>query len=306
MAVRRTIVSFAAMGTDCSIELVGEPALVSAASDAAIAEVERIEARYSRYRPDSFLSEINRVGALGGTIAVDDETAFFLDAAFAAWVNSEGAFDITAGVLNRAWKSFDGDLPQQADIDRLLPLVGLEKLEWRRPVLRFAVAGLEIDFGGLAKEYAADRAADICRRHGVAAGIVNLGGDVAVIGAVGGQGWRIGIRDPRPHVPGATGDAAMAYMELTSGGLATSGDYARCITVGDKRYGHILDPRSGWPVEGLSSVTVAAESCMLAGLQATIAMLKGRIGAEWLTGRSKTFLVLDAEGAILAQCGMLS
>ncbi|MDR3494892.1 MAG: FAD:protein FMN transferase [Ancalomicrobiaceae bacterium] len=301
---RPDIVGFVAMGTDCCIELVGSGEIVAAASDAAIAEVERIEARYSRYRPDSLISEINRVAARGGEIVVDDEAAFFLDAAFAAWEHSEGAFDVTAGVFRRAWKAFDGGVPPQAEIDRLLPLVGLDKLDWRRPKLGFAVPGMEIDLGGLAKEYAADRAADICRQHGVAAGLVSLGGDMAVIGGEDGRGWRIGIGNPRDDSEGRAG--AIAHVELAAGGLATSGDYARCIVVGGKRYGHILDPRNGWPVEGLSSVTVAAESCMLAGLQATIAMLKGRAAARWLAGRSKTFLVLDADGAILAERGVLS
>ena len=266
--------SFPAMGSDCVLHLFGASAQIAAAAEA---EVVRIEQRYSRFQPDSLLSEINRVAAAGGALDVDDETAALLDYALAAHRKSAGAFDITIGILRRAWNFSSGQLPENAAVDRLLPFVGLDKLHWQRPRLSFPVPGVELDFGGIGKEYAADRAATICAEAGVVHGLVDLGGDLRAIGPqANGAAWEVHLRDPRRS--GAT----LAILPLARGGLATSGDYERCVVLDGRRYSHILDPRTGWPVHGLASVTVIAESCLVAGSLATIAMLKGHDGAAWL------------------------
>ncbi len=269
-----TCTSFPAMGSDCVLHLFEASAEIAASAEA---EVVRIEDRYSRYRPDSLLSEINRVAAVGGALDVDDETAALLDYALAVHRKSEGAFDITTGILRRVWNFSSGRLPKTAAVDQLMALVGLEKVQWRRPRLSFPVRGMELDFGGIAKEYAADRAAAICAEAGTQHGLIDLGGDLRAIGPrADGTPWLIHLRDPRR--PGAR----LAVIPLTHGGLATSGDYERCVVIDGRRYSHILDPRTGWPVHGLASVTVIAESCLVAGSLATIAMLKGNAGAAWL------------------------
>ncbi|MFI5381297.1 MAG: FAD:protein FMN transferase [Tepidisphaerales bacterium] len=283
---------FTAMGTACNLHLYADGrAAVDEAMHAAVAEVGRIEARYSRYRPDSVLSEINRAAGCGGEIAVDAETAGLLDYAWACYLKSEGLFDISSGILRRAWDFKSSRLPEQEAIAALLPRLGLDKVVWEKPLLRFGVPGMELDFGGMGKEYAADRAAAICLARGIRHGLVDLGGDITVIGPhPNGDPWRIGIQHPgRPGV-------LMANVEISQGALASSGDYERCITVDGKRYGHILDPRTGWPVHGLSSVSALAGQCIIAGSVCTIAMLRGAGGISWLQSLNVPHFWMDDEG----------
>jgi thiamine biosynthesis lipoprotein len=244
--------SFAAMGTSCALKLFA-PSRVEAdmAAAWAIAEVERIEKKYSRYAETSTLSQINRVAGDGGTVAVDEETAGLLDFAFACYAKSGGLFDITSGVLRRVWKFSSGRLPDAAAVVALLPLIGMEKLLWNSPSLAFGVPGVELDFGGLGKEYAVDRVAALLGAAGIKHGLIDLGGDFFALGPrPNGEAWRIGLRDPN--------DAGQILGEVavSGGALATSGNYERCLEINGIRYSHILDPQTGWPVHGLSSVTV--------------------------------------------------
>lgn len=284
--------SFSAMGTACEIHLYAGSGLAAQdAVEAAAREVGRLEKRYSRYRPDSVLALINSVAARGGTLKVDDETAGLLDYAFTCYHKSSGLFDITSGLLRRAWDFSTPRLPEQHEIDRLLPLVGLEKLQWMPPWLGIPIAGMELDLGGVVKEYAADRTAEVCHGLGIRQGIVELGGDVRVIGPhPDGSPWRIGIKHPRHP------NTAMAVVGLTKGGLASSGDYERFFEVNGERYCHLLDPRTGWPVRGLAGVSVVAASCLVAGSVASMAMLKQSEGIEWLAGLGLDCCWMDEQG----------
>jgi thiamine biosynthesis lipoprotein len=246
-------------------------------AELAIAEVARLEALYSRYRSDSLLSAINRAAAAGGSISVDEETSGLLTYAATCHRESDGLFDVSSGILRRAWRLDRGELPDPARVEELLEKVGWHRLVWRPPVLAFPVAGMELDLGGVVKEYAADRVAAVCREAGLRHGIVNLGGDIAVVGPrPDGGPWRIGIRHPRR--PGEV----IETLLLRGGALASSGDYERCIVVGGVRYGHILNPRTGWPVRHLASVSVVGDLCVVAGSASTIAMLKEEGGPAWL------------------------
>lgn len=284
---------FKAMGTPCEIQLFAvSSAAANAAAAAAVADVQRLEARYSRYRADSLLSEINRVAAVGGSIQVDDETASLLDYAVTCYDQSESLFDVTSGILRRAWKFDSGRLPEPSALAALLEKVGWRKVSWRRPVLSFTVAGMEIDFGGVVKEYAADCAATICRSHGVKRGVVNLGGDIRVIGPRGdGSPWRVGIRDPRQR------DGLLQTLTVYEGAVASSGDYERCMVIDNVRYGHILNPKTGWPVRHLAAVTVVGDFCVVAGSASTIAMLKEADGVDWLSQLSLPHIWVDVHGA---------
>lgn len=267
--------TFRAMGGPCDIRAW---CVDTTAITRAIAEIRRLECKYSRYLPDSVTSRIN-AAAGRGRACVDFETAALLSYADDAWQASGGMFDITSGVLRRAWDFRRQRFPRQADIDAILPLVGWEKARYRGDSVQLA-AGMEIDFGGIVKEYAADRVADVLRRHGIHHALVELAGDIAVTGPLpDGSPWRIRVRHPRN--PGREA----GVLELTSGAVATSGDYERCIIKNGKRYSHILDPRTGWPVAGLASVTVRHSACTVAGTLATVAMLKGGDGAAWLAGQ---------------------
>ncbi|MGO9487012.1 MAG: FAD:protein FMN transferase [Rhodomicrobium sp.] len=281
---------FFAMGTNCELQLYGDSAR---AASAAIGEVERIERTYSRYRQDGIVHAINEAAEAGGTIGVDGETADLIDTAFEAYRLSDGLFDITSGVLRELWNNRTEALPGAAGIEGVLSRIGLHKVFWRRPELTFTLPRMQIDLGGIGKEYAADRAAEICRSLGVQHGMVNLGGDIAIIGPhPGGEPWRIGVRDPKAL------ETAIATLFVSSGGVATSGDYERYWVIEGRRFGHILNPLTGWPASGLSSVTVGAQTCLAAGLYSTIAMLKGVSGPRWLREQGIVHVFVDASGRL--------
>lgn len=283
---------FKAMGSPCEIQLfAANLANAQRVAAAAIRDVARLEARYSRYRDDSLLAEINRVAACGGSIEVDEETASLLNYAATCHAESDGLFDITSGVLRRAWRFDQGQLPDPALIAALKDQVGWHRLRWQAPYLSFPEAGLELDFGGVVKEYAADRAAALCLEQGLCHGVVNLGGDIKIIGPrADGEAWRIGIKHPRNQT------TLLDTVELWRGALASSGDYERCIVIDGMRYGHILNPRSGWPVRHLAAVSVVADFCVLAGSASTIAMLKEEQGPGWLAELGLRHLWVDVQG----------
>lgn len=280
------------MASDCAVHVQAEtPAASAMIAIAAEAEVRRIESRYSRYRGDSELARINRVAAAGGTTDIDAETAGLIAYAKACFQSSGGAFDITSGLLRQAWNFSIARLPEQREIEALLPRMGLDKVTLSDGHLAFARGGMELDLGGLGKEYAADRAAEVCRELGARHGFVDLGGDIRVIGPQpDGKPWRIGIRDSRD------GTALVAEVALDAGALATSGDYERFIDVDGVRYCHIIDPRTGWPAQGLSSVTVISERCLVAGSLATSALLRGCNGVAWLKSLGVRHIAIDDQG----------
>ncbi len=285
---------FKAMGSPCELQIyVSSEQQGKQVAHNVQADVLRLEQKYSRYRDDSLLSEINRVAARGGTMVVDEETAGLLDYAATCHQQSEGLFDITSGVLRRAWRFDRGELPDQALIDGLLQTVGWHKLVWSPPTLAFPVAGMEIDFGGVVKEYAADRAAVICQEAGVHHGLVNLGGDIRVIGPMpDGRPWVVGIQHPRIH------GGVLKNLNLFQGGLASSGDYARCIVIDGQRYSHIINPKTGSPVKHMAAVSVLAKFCLVAGSASTIGMLMEQEGGQWLDKLELPHIWVDNQGVI--------
>jgi thiamine biosynthesis lipoprotein len=283
---------FSAMASPCAVHLYGDDrAGVEAIAESAVTEVARIEQRYSRYHSDSVLTEINNAAMRAGSIAVDDETAKLLDYAYACYQRSDGLFDITSGILRRIWDFKSGRLPDRNAIDELLPRIGLSKVSWKRPYLTFLISGMELDFGGIGKEYAADQAAAVCIALGICHGLIDLGGDIAVIGPHPNLApWNIGIRHPRDP------EASVMSVPGNCGALASSGDYERYMIVDGQRYCHILNPLTGWPCRGLAAVSVMAERCLVAGTISTIAMLKGRDGVRWLSSLGLKHYFKDESG----------
>jgi len=291
---------FNAMGCPCEITLEHTDELCAQrAALAARAEVERLDAKYSHYRDDNLLAEIIVAAASADGASVDDETADLLDFAAALHAQSGGRFDITAGALTKLWDLQAGRVPADAEVAAALARTGWQRVRWNRPQLHFSTPGMRLDLGGVVKEYAADRAAQRCRDQGVAHGVVDLGGDLAVVGKhADGTAWRAGIKAARAHDPHET-PGAFASIELSHGGLATSGDYERAMIVDGRRYSHIIDPRSGQPLESFASVSVLGESCLVAGAASTIGMLLGpREGYAWLQQLGLPFLCVGADGAI--------
>lgn len=283
---------FKAMGTPCEIQLfVQDEARARLLANMVIADVQRLEARYSRYRGDSLLSAINQAAAHRGGISVDEETASLLNYANTCYQQSDGLFDITSGILRRAWRFELGRLPDQTQIRNLLKKVGWHKLRWKAPRLAFPTAGMELDFGGIVKEYAVDRAAALCRNAGARHGVINLGGDVKLIGPrPDGKPWRIGISHPRHQ------GAVLETLLLAEGAVASSGDYERCLIVDGVRYGHVLNPKTGWPARHLAAVSVIGDFCVVAGSASTIAMLKEEQGPAWLQEMGLPHLWMDVHG----------
>lgn len=294
--------AFRAMASDHAIVVDGvDDAVADAAIAAAIADVRRIEAKYSRYRDDSVTTSINRAAG-GAPVAIDAETAALLDYADHCFRLSGGRFDVTSGVLRRAWdfRRTPPRLPDPGKLAALCALVGWQHVERDARAIRLPRAGMEIDFGGIGKEYAADRAAAILAEHGVAHALVNLGGDVrAQGGQADGSPWRVGVRHPRSQVPGA----AIASVEVADGAVATSGDYERFIEVDGRRYCHLLDPRTGWPVHAWQSVSVVAPLAVVAGSVATIAMLLAEDANAFLASQGLPWLGVDASGEVRGTLG---
>jgi thiamine biosynthesis lipoprotein len=288
---------FQAMGTACSISIYAESSDGAREKcEPAVTDVARLEAKYSRYLSDSFLSRINLAAEQGRSIEVDDETALLLDYAQTCHAESKGMFDITSGLLRRAW-NFQPEgqtaVPDAASLDTLLERVGWQKLDWHAPKLAFTIPGMELDFGGIVKEYAADRAATLLRDQGVAHALVNLGGDICVTGPqADGRPWRVAISDP------SSPTQELRIVEVSQGALASSGSYVRCIEIGGIRYGHLLNPRTGFPVRGTLAATVVADQCIVAGSLATIALLNETGAARFLKDAGLPFLLISSDGDI--------
>lgn len=251
------------------------------------AEAWRIEEKLSRYINGNIIHQINSAG--GKPVEVDGETAQMLDFAQTLYSMSEAAFDITSGVLRRAW-TFDGsdNIPATDEVEALLSLVGWDKVDWQSPLLTLP-AEMEIDLGGIGKEYAVDRAIRILRSIGNTPCLVNFGGDLAVTGPPQTRkAWTVGIEAIEKK--GSAPFGAAKLIELRHGALATSGDARRFLLKDGVRYGHVIDPRTGWPVEeAASSITVAADTCTQAGMLSTLAMLKGASAERFLDSQSEQY-----------------
>jgi FAD:protein FMN transferase len=289
------VTCFTAMASDCEICLAGvssESAQRLAA--AAIAEVRRIEAKYSRYRQDTVVSRINAAAGSGEPIYIDSETAQLF--AFATQLHelSDGLFDATSGVLRQVWDFKAGRKPSPPQLTAVLARIGWNHVDWTDQTARLLLPGMELDFGGFGKEYAADRAATLLANEGVRHGLVNLGGDIRVIGPQpDGAAWSMGIRHPRHE------GAVVASVPISSGALATSGDYERFFDADGERFCHILNPKTGMPTQHWQSISVIAPVCVAAGAMATTAMLKGPDAIAFLQAQGVGYLAVDATGKVL-------
>ncbi|MBF0370968.1 MAG: FAD:protein FMN transferase [Magnetococcales bacterium] len=257
-------------------------------------EIARLEARYSRYRPESIVSRINR-SAGKNDIRVDAETAALLDYAATCHTQSQGRFDITSGILRKCWDFKSQHIPSQNEIDQFRPLIGWGQVIWENPRLRLPHPGMEIDLGGVVKEYGVDRCVVILQEEGIRHGFVNLAGDLKAIGPhPDGRPWGVGVHHPRK--PGSL----LARIPLLKGALATSGDYERVIMQDGQRLSHLLNPLTGRPVTGgLGSVSVLAPHCLIAGSIATVAMLQERPGGiAWLQEMGLPNVQVDDQGEV--------
>ncbi len=259
-------------------------------------EARRIESKFSRYRPQSVLSEINNRAAKE-PVVVDEETEGLIRAALDLHQTTRGRFDPTIGVLWRAWDFKTGRIPSAGELAVLLPLVRASAVELRSGTVRFHHPGMELDLGGVGKEYAVDAVADLLASEGVESALVNFAGDVRTVGRRGdGRPWTVGVQDPR--------NAGRNRLTIALGGgagIATSGDYERAFVKDGIRYHHLLDARTGLPARGLASATVVASGTFRAGCLATAAFLLGP-----KTGLDLIESTPGAEGVLITESGQVS
>ena len=282
------------MASDCEVRLAGVSAeRAQTLAALAMAEVRRIEAKYSRYRSDSVVARINAAAGNGAPIAIDAETAQLLAFAAQLYALSGGLFDATSGVLRQVWDFKAARKPTAQQLAEVLPRIGWNHVQWDDQTARLALAGMELDFGGFGKEYAADRAATMLATEGAQHGMVNLGGDIRVIGPqADGSPWSMGIRNPRQD------DTVIASIPISAGALATSGDYERFFVEQDQRFCHILNPKTGWPAQCWQSISVIAPVCVAAGAMSTTAMLNGPDAIAFLQAQGVSYLAVDANGQV--------
>jgi thiamine biosynthesis lipoprotein len=252
------------------------------AIDAAIRELRYVDRTMSRFRTDSDVGRANQAAARQ-PVSVTPETAHVLERALRWAEASEGEFDPCLGKAVALWDVGRRRTPPPAE--RVRALAGrelyrsLELGEWRgRPTVVFRDPDVALDLGGIAKGYGVDRAVAALRAYGIGSGLVNVGGDLYALGrSQDGDPWRVGIRNPdRPA-------ELIDTFEVEDCAVATSGDYIQYFRYGDRRYHHMLDPRTGEPKRSsVRSVTVMAETCLAADAAATTIFGMPRARAEQL------------------------
>jgi thiamine biosynthesis lipoprotein len=267
---------FMAMASPCDVLMeVVEQAVAQALLDAIANEAWRIEDKFSRYKDNNIINKINN--SQGKPEVVDEEISRLLDFADELFEISEGLFDITSGVLRKVWK-FDGsdNLPDKEAVAEVARNIGWQKVS-REGNTIVLPEGMEIDLGGIGKEYAVDRCILIARQKTQHSVLINFGGDLAVSRPRKNNGyWSVGRL-----ITGA--EVSSGLFQLRRGAIATSGDANRYLLKDGVRYSHILNPLTGWPVsDAPHTVSVAAETCLEAGMMSTLAMLQGSRAEEFL------------------------
>ena len=273
------------LGTFVTITAYGaDRAEVNTAISAAFAEIRRVDALMSLHRADSELTRLNEA-ASREAVVVSPELFHVIAKAQEIASETDGAFDITVRPLTQLWGFIwkEYRLPTTEELARVLPLVDyrLVELDAARRTVRFRQPGMSLDLGGIAKGFAVDCAIERLRALGVTNAMVKAGGDLRVLGLPPGRAhWDIQLEDPRKAGRRET-------IPLRAGALSTSGNYENCFVVGGRRYGHILNPRTGLPSEGVAAVTVTAPTCMESDALATACVVLGaeqslaRLGARY-------------------------
>jgi thiamine biosynthesis lipoprotein len=274
--------AFPALGTTCEVQYVTPddnlPALAFEA--AAVGWVQKFEAKYSRFRPSSLVSQINASAGINW-VNVDEEMENLLNLCDSLYTMTQGVLDPTALPLIKLWnwKVEHPVIPSTAEISAARKLTGWSKVQRKPGKLLLPERGMSLDFGGFGKEYAVDIVAQTAVNYGISNVLVDFGHDLRAFGAPPSRpAWHIGLEDPKN--PGKISGS----IGVTGKGVASSGDYVRCFKVGARRYGHIIDTRTGWPVSnGCVQATVIADSCLQAGVLSTTAFVLGlRDGLDFI------------------------
>ncbi len=242
--------------------------------EAAIAEISRIESLLTTFSPDSQTNQINAQAGIG-PVVVDREVFDLIARSVRVSDLTQGAFDITYGSIDKRLWNFDTTMTALPDPETARQSVRL--INYKNVVLNEAdrsvflrERGMRIGFGGIGKGYAAERAKQLLMSRGVEAGVVNAAGDLTTWGnQPNGQPWTIGIADPDTRA------TAFSKLTISNMAVATSGNYEKYAIIGGKRYSHTINPRTGYPVSGLKSVTILAPNAEIADALATPVMVMG-------------------------------
>jgi thiamine biosynthesis lipoprotein len=285
--------SFRAMGTLCQVTFYPTDSRVAGEQfkAATIRWVAEFEARYSRFLPDSLISLINQ-SAGKNWVELDEEADRLLALCHELFFLTRGAFDPTAMPLIKLWnwKATPPVIPSDADIHATKQIVGWNKVQRRKGAIYLPREGMSIDLGGIGKEYAVDRVMQIAAQHGISNVLVDFGQDLCMRGAPPSKpAWHIGLEDP------ATPGKCWVSLAVRDRAVATSGDYLRNFQINGRRYGHIIDPRTGYPVDnGCRAVSVIAPNCTIAGILSTSAFILGPTEGLNLIGN-----YMGADGCII-------
>lgn len=271
------------MGNRFEISVVSDDqAWVNLRIDEAIAEIQRIEKLFTTFNEES---ETNRINANAGIepIKVDPEVFDLIERSKRISAITQGAFDISYGSIDKSLWNFDKNmtaLPDEATAKQLVRLINYRNviLDREKGTVFLKEKGMRIGFGAIGKGYAAERAKYILKQNGVESGIVNAAGDLTVWGnQPNGKVWTIGIVDPD------TACLPFSSLNVTDMAIATSGNYEKYVMIGGKKYSHTIDPKTGYPVTGIKSVTIISPNAEIADAMATPVMVMGiRVGLDMI------------------------
>lgn len=247
-----------------------------AAMEAAFSEVEKLDNLLSKFKPGSEVSKINK-NAANNPVKVSAATFEVIKKSIDFSKETQGAFDITVGPLMKLWGFVDKKphLPSKEEITKALKYVGYQGVELseKNNTVEFKVQGMEIDLGGIAKGYAVDRALEVLKVNKIKTALVDIGGNLGFVGTPTRGYWAVGIRDPKNP------DKISKALKVVKGGVATSGNYENYLEINGKKFSHIIDPRTGYPVDvnysGQISVTVGAPTATQADVFSTAAFVLG-------------------------------
>ncbi len=296
-----------AMDAPMSLQLQGDRA--AEALEAAVAEIQRLDALLDRNEPDSDLSRLNVAAGSGTPVSLDGETLEVLEEALRYGSESGGAFDCTIAPVMDAW-GFGGDgehyrVPDAGELSTLLSLVDSSALQVDQSAgtAELTRSGMEVDLGGIAKGYTADRLTALAGEYQLTGALFDLGSStIAAVGErPGGGAWRIALRDP------ADAEQRLGVLSLQNESLSTSGSYERYFTQDGVTYHHILDPETGYPAEtGLLSVTVVAENAALADAWSTALFVLGEDRALelWKNRTDFEYILCCSDGRVLVTEGL--
>lgn len=234
-------------------------------------EIERVEKVFSSHIPDSPVSHLNETGFLNTNF----EVAFLFEKAKEFYNLTNGMFDVSVFPLSRLWKKcfMTKILPDAQEIITVLPFIGSDKIyiDHESKSIKFKRKGMAVDFGAIAKGYAVDAAVKELKRSGIDSAIIRAGGDIYCLGNKFDKPWNVGVQHPRKQ------NAIMTTIPLRDMAVSTSGDYQQFVDIGGRRYHHIINPKTGYPIENeVVSVSVVAKDATTADTVATCVFLLGK------------------------------